>query len=313
MEIRKAEAKDLSGILKVLKKSLGETSSEKTESVWNYKHTNNPFGKSLVLVACIDNKIVGVRAFMYWKWQSENKVFSAFRAVDTATDPDFQGRGIFKKLTLKALEIGQIYGVNFVFNTPNEQSKPGYLKMGWREVNQIRLTISPCNPFNFFKQGQFNPSINENCSESDFNALLDKYNSTRAKQRKLFTPKDETFLTWRYENNVLQSYHVVKSKDYFLAAYLKNHKNYKELRVSELIYISEKGKSKAKKTISELSNEYAANFVSYAQDDFSGMLSFTGHFGPVLTLKELNLNDRESSSLLNLGNWGYSLGDLELF
>ena len=185
MEIRKAETQDLPGILKVLKKSLGETSSQKTEAVWNYKHVNNPFGKSLVLVACIDGQIVGVRAFMNWQWKFGEETYSAFRAVDTATDPDHQGKGIFKRLTLKALEIGQKEGVNFVFNTPNDQSKPGYLKMGWKEVEKIRLTLLPCNPINFFKKSQFKPSISQNCSESEFSSLLEEYHSSLAIQQKL--------------------------------------------------------------------------------------------------------------------------------
>ena len=313
MEIRKAESQDLPGILKVLKKSLGETSSQKTEAVWNYKHVNNPFGKSLVLVACIDGQIVGVRAFMNWQWKFGEETYSAFRAVDTATDPDHQGKGIFKRLTLKALEIGQKEGVNFVFNTPNDQSKPGYLKMGWKEVEKIRLTLLPCNPINFFKKSQFEPSISQNCSESEFSSLLEEYHSSLAIHQKLFTPKDENFLNWRYEQNALQSYRVVKSNNLYLAAYLKDRGKFKELRISEMIYSLPEGESEARKVISQLSTESAANFVAYANDDFSKTFSISGHFGPVLTLKDLNLNNDQSSSFLNLSNWSYSLGDLELF
>ena len=105
MEIREADKDDISGILKVLKASLGETSSKKTERVWNYKHVDNPFGKSLVLLAEENNQIIGVRAFMRWKWQQGKDIYSALRAVDTATHPDHQGKGVFKKLTLKALKL----------------------------------------------------------------------------------------------------------------------------------------------------------------------------------------------------------------
>ena len=60
----------------------------------------------------------------------------AVRAVDTATHPDHQGRGLFTALTMHALEACRAEGVAFVFNTPNAQSRPGYLKMGWREVGR---------------------------------------------------------------------------------------------------------------------------------------------------------------------------------
>ena len=34
-------------------------------------------------------------------------------------------------------------GVTFVFNTPNEQSRPGYLKMGWRSLGRCSLMVRP--------------------------------------------------------------------------------------------------------------------------------------------------------------------------
>ena len=75
MIIREALPEDLNSILKVLKASLGETSSRKNDAVWNYKHVLNPFGKSLVLVAEEGNELIGVRAFMCWQWQKRSKDF----------------------------------------------------------------------------------------------------------------------------------------------------------------------------------------------------------------------------------------------
>ena len=49
------------------------------------------------------------------------------RAVDTATDPDHQGRGIFRRLTERALAELVSEGYDAVFNTPNNQSRPAYL------------------------------------------------------------------------------------------------------------------------------------------------------------------------------------------
>ena len=99
MQIKKASKEDLPEIIKVLKASLGENDLPLSEEIWNYKHRDNPFGKSIMLVAEKDNKIAGVRALMRWEWKVGERNYSAFRAVDTATHPDFQGKGIFKKLT----------------------------------------------------------------------------------------------------------------------------------------------------------------------------------------------------------------------
>ena len=67
----------------------------------------------------------------------------AVRAVDTATHPDYQGRGIFTRLTLRRSTSCAPTASTFVFNTPNDQSRPGYLKMGWHEVGRAPRSVRP--------------------------------------------------------------------------------------------------------------------------------------------------------------------------
>ena len=225
MIIREAIAADIPEILRVLKASLGETSSQKTKDVWQFKHVNNPFGPSLVLLAEEAGEIIGVRAFMRWKWQQEKNVFSAFRAVDTATHPQHQGKGVFKKLTLRAVEMATEQGHHFVFNTPNDQSRPGYLKMGWKQVSKLNVHLMPINPISWFsKRGE--EYIPGSYKLGDLENSLKDFNRKMSKEGKLFTPKDPAFLNWRYLNNPLQKYWV-ESSDTFFYSYL--HKTTKIL------------------------------------------------------------------------------------
>jgi hypothetical protein len=71
------------------------------------------------------------------------RTWRAVRAVDTATHPDFQRRGIFSQLTRHAVEEVRAQGVDIVFNTPNTQSRPGYLKMGWIDVGHLPVAFRP--------------------------------------------------------------------------------------------------------------------------------------------------------------------------
>ena len=97
MEIREATESDIPDIVALLKKSLGESLMPKTEAYWRWKHLINPFGTSPVLLCWENDKLVGVRAFMRWEWHKGEQVYHALRAVDTATHPEYQGRGLFKK------------------------------------------------------------------------------------------------------------------------------------------------------------------------------------------------------------------------
>ena len=103
MIIRPATYDDTPAIIELLKKSLGESMIPKSAALWSWKHEQNPFGPSFVLLAEENNELIGVRAFMQWQWVWNDKIYRAIRAVDTATHPKHQGRGIFKKLRYRSL------------------------------------------------------------------------------------------------------------------------------------------------------------------------------------------------------------------
>jgi GNAT superfamily N-acetyltransferase len=95
-------------------------------------------------IAEADGRVVGFRAFLRWEFvDSDGTVVRAVRAVDTATDPDYQGQGIFTRLTRTAVDELSSESVAFVFNTPNRQSLPGYLKMGWQSLGRLTVAIRP--------------------------------------------------------------------------------------------------------------------------------------------------------------------------
>ena len=310
MQIREANDFDIHGILEVLKASLGEISSKKTESVWRYKHIDNPFGKSLVLIAEEQGEIIGVRAFMRWQWQKGEQVYSALRAVDTATHPQHQGKGIFKKLTLKALEIAKDRNDHFVFNTPNQQSKPGYLKMGWKEIDKLKIQL---RPLNFLKMGNKNIDYNAYGNPKDCEELLNFSFEKNKNSNHIFTPKQIDYLIWRYVNNPMQSYNVIFNPNFFIAAYIKRRKKFNEFRISEII-VRDKDIEKAKSTILKMAKESGAGFLSISPlSEVKFKFGLSGKFGPVLTEKNINLGEKAQQELLDLSQWNYSLGDLELF
>lgn len=312
MEIRYTRPEDLEEIIAVLKASLGEVSSKKNSEIWNFKHEKNPFGKSLVLVAIEKEKIVGVRAFMRWEWQLGNQKFRSFRAVDTATHPDHRGKGIFKKLTLEAVSQGAKNEDHFIFNTPNSQSRPGYLKMGWEEVDKIKVELLVANPYQ--KSEKLSLKINEFRSLDTVVDLLNSFHMEKIAGKKFFTPKTIEYLNWRYINNPLQQYMISFDEDYFCAAYIKKHKYFKELRVSEAIFVSQEGQQKVKGFLRKAAAAYGALIISKAADENKmSLFSYKGKLGPILTIRQLKSSKESLDFLRQLDNWRYSLGDLELF
>ncbi len=314
MIFRKATGKDIPDIVQVLKASLGEQDLPLSEEIWSYKHVTNPFGRSVVMVAEENKTIIGVRAFMRWQWKLGGKVYNTFRAVDTATHPEHQGRGVFKKLTLKAVEVAQENGDQFIFNTPNEQSMPGYLKMGWEQVDKLKVALRPSYK-SFWKITETNAdySINLNCSSEKVEKLCDEWNKKYENSKSLFTPKSALFLNWRYENNPLQQYEVFANEDLYIAAYIKYRKGIKELRIAECIYRDD-SKLEIVKLIDAWANKFGAQFISYSPKLLELKYNLiNSNIGPTLTIRDLNLSEGENRKFKKIDTWNYSLGDLELF
>jgi GNAT superfamily N-acetyltransferase len=144
--VRRARAEDRDDLLRLAQRALGWAGDERDRAFFAWKHDENPFGASPSWVAVDDGRVIGFRTFLRWDLALGGQQLRCVRAVDTATDPDAQGRGVFRTLTLGAVEALTAEGYDAVFNTPNEQSRPGYLKMGWSELGRPDLAVRPKGP-----------------------------------------------------------------------------------------------------------------------------------------------------------------------
>ena len=146
LEIREVEPGDRPAINALLRQALGVGDDPRYERFLEWKHRANPFGPSYEWVATVDGEVVGYRSFLRWELVAGGVVRKAVRAVDTATDRNHLGKGIFRALTMHGIEHLASQDVSCVFNTPNDASRPGYLKMGWSVVGKLPVAIVPRSP-----------------------------------------------------------------------------------------------------------------------------------------------------------------------
>jgi GNAT superfamily N-acetyltransferase len=143
LEVRAATPDDDAAVLELLQASMGWVPDEQYAQFFVWKHRQSPFGASPAWAAVDGERIVGFRTYVRWQFLRNGELVPAVRAVDTVTHPDHQGRGIFSLLTKQSLAELADMGVGFVFNTPNEKSRPGYLKMGWQLVERLPVAARP--------------------------------------------------------------------------------------------------------------------------------------------------------------------------
>jgi GNAT superfamily N-acetyltransferase len=214
LQVRPLDDSDEQAVLGLLQASLaGGPTGERTSEFFRWKHLDNPFGASLALGAFDGSRLVGVRLVMRWAFRLHGRRVTAGRMVDTATDPEYRGRGIFQQLTTAALVQAHI-DTDLIFNTPNASSRPGYLKMGWQDVGVLATSFSPVRPARFLRGARAalraagtdrvydtaadHPRVAEilTAHEADVQDLL-AVRSADAEDR-LVTDADLDYLRWRY-------------------------------------------------------------------------------------------------------------------
>jgi GNAT superfamily N-acetyltransferase len=212
-DVREMTDRDVPAALELMSASLaGGPTGERTAEFFTWKHEHNPFGRSPALVAEADGRLVGLRMFLRWELTAGGRLVRAVRAVDTATHPDFQGQGIFKTLTLQALDT--VAGdADLVFNTPNSNSRPGYLKMGWQQVGDVPIAIRLVRPVRFLRGVRsvtrgtdvetrqrgcpLPPAATAFAYGDELGALVDAA-AAAADPTRLRTRVDLAYLRWRY-------------------------------------------------------------------------------------------------------------------
>lgn len=327
ISVRVAAESDRPAAVDLCRQALGWGSDDPNEAFFAWKHAENPFGPSPMWLAHSDDRLVGVRVFLRWRFRQGEQRFAAVRAVDTATHPDWQGKGIFRTLTLGALPDLRELGTDFVFNTPNSQSRPGYLKMGWGQVGRVPVALAvrsvgsmrnvagakaaaekwsqPCT-------AGVDPS-EAFAATDDVEALLE----TTGLGHGIHTDRSVEYLRWRYRFAALH-YRVLPLGDSLRAGALvfrvRRRGTALELTLSEVMAPPEtRIGSAVRALLRETGADYAirgagspttANLVGLGRNGFLP----APRLGPILTWKPIVRTGVPAMSELDL-----ALGDVELF
>ncbi|GGI05324.1 GNAT family N-acetyltransferase [Egicoccus halophilus] len=315
LEVREAVDTDLPQLLELLQSSLGWVPDAQYADFYHWKHHDNPFGRSPAWVATDGDRIVGLRVWLRWRFTDGERTWDAVRAVDTATHPDHQGRGIFRRLTTSSLEVLREQGVAHVFNTPNEQSRPGYLKMGWQQVGRLPVGVrfrSPAAALGAVRarvpadKWSLPATVGERAAE----VLADDVRLGRllaaTRLRGIATELSPAFLRWRYGFGPLH-YRGLQEDDGLVLFRLRRRGPATECVVGHLLATDD---AVAGRLLRRMARETRADQVLQiaARPHLrGGFLPLSGG-GPILTWRAL-----ASTPMPPLGAWDLTMGDVELF
>ena len=108
------------------------------ELEWFYER--NPVRPASVLLAEDDGKVVATVAIAFVRMTIAGEALEVGMPLRVATDPDYQGRGIFAQLQAENEERVRGLGVRLLLTVPNAASTPVFLrKLGWSPLPPLRL------------------------------------------------------------------------------------------------------------------------------------------------------------------------------
>jgi GNAT superfamily N-acetyltransferase len=323
IEVRAAGPADRPTVLALLSASLGWSVDDHFDAFFSWKHEQNPFGRSPGWVAVDDGEVVGFRTFLRWEHRAPGgEVLRAVRAVDTATHPGHQGRGIFRRLTLQALDDLRADGVAFVFNTPNDKSRPGYLKMGWRQVGRLGATVRVASPASLVRMARARVPADHWSAPADggrpaADVLADSGMAellrSAAGRPGVCTHRTPAYLRWRYGFSPL-AYRVVTLDDDVQSGVavfrLRRRGPALECALCEVL-VPEGDPAARRHLVRSVVRHCGADYVIQVGGralDRSGFFRAVWQ-GPVLTWYPLAAGAPGG----HLDDWALALGDIELF
>jgi GNAT superfamily N-acetyltransferase len=317
LEMREACDEDLPAILQLLRDSMGRADDNRFESLFRWKHLDNAFGRSPMWVACDGDRIVGLRTLMRWEFERADTIFRCVRAVDTATHPDYQGRGIFSRLTLAALPVLEAEGIDFVFNTPNDQSRPGYLKMGWQTIGRAPARVRPRSIRAVITLARNRVAASHWSEPADFGipvedlltdpALEGLLRAARSSDR-FTTRRTAAYMRWRYATPPLQYRAIVAAAGARHGAAIVRVRRRGDAHEGVVAALLAPGRAERVRLMREVRRN-----VGTRADYVIGVGTVPGSIplpalGPVITTRDV-----ASPAPTAIGEFDLSLGDIELF
>jgi GNAT superfamily N-acetyltransferase len=320
LEIRVATPDDDAQVIPLLRESLGKSDDPHYEAFLDWKHRQNAFGVSAAWLALYEGRAVGYRTLLRWRFRnSDNKVITAVRAVDTATHPEFQGLGIFRTLTVRGVAELTLAGDGIVFNTPNDKSRPGYLKMGWSQVRSLPVGVLPARPSSLVKMVNSRvpaslwsevTSVGQSAPEAFADRAVAEALLQFAPATGFRTDRTPEYLAWRTAFGPL-GYRVLFAADgdpesgAIVFRLRRRGETLEAAVIEELVPDRRTGSRLVRRMLRESGADYA---IGLTTGPHAGLVRMpVPGMGPILTTRPL------ASSPPPADDWCLTLGDVELF
>lgn len=286
------------------------------EQWYNWFNLECPTGLNNIYVIKdeVNNQLISAYGFLPYIVDYKGKEVKASLANNVMVHPDYQGQGLFVKISKYAIENEINSGCKWILGIPNKNAIRGHLKVGWQQLTSI--------PF-------YEHSINNN-SKLFFPPEVQEIRSFTSEHQVHILPsgydfhvkKDASFLNWRTFKRPYKQYRAfgIKGENDQIDGYiiLKNFSREDGLKVTHIVDFS----FKRQKNLEDLII-YA---IAYAQQSKSIKLNIWGRssdlnlsalkkfgFSPVKEENMLIVYSEDFREIESTQNWHLTLIDNDVY
>lgn len=217
--IVKAEADDTS--LEKYRKCFEKNGTERVLANLQWLHQQNLAHTNTIYYALQNDTLAAIYTALPVVFKINKSTVPALQSIDTITDIDHRGKGLFPKLANKLYNDAAQNKFALVYGFPNENSAPGFFKkLQWQPFGEAPFLLKPLNPFYFFKKIWDRKKIQEDFSSTNhiypspiekrinnhtvikilnhFDENYDAIWKTVAENIPVCVNRDAAYMNWRY-------------------------------------------------------------------------------------------------------------------
>lgn len=189
------------------------------------RYIDNPYDDLLMCVAIDDNKIVANYSATPMRVKVGGCEYKAALSINTMTDPEYEGRGLFVKLANLLYEymLQESYGL--IYGFPNDLSNGVFTnKLGWKDIYEyptMQLDLASKKACDY----EISANIEHSGTTAGLVANIDSH---------ICVVKSSEYLHWRYDHHPTNEYRVLKltAQDWLVYKFYGDEINIVELCVT---------------------------------------------------------------------------------
>lgn len=212
---------------------------------FEWKFREGPYGPAIICVATsTTGQIAGAVAYGRWRLTLGSATIDAALSYETFVHPAFRGQGLFVALADAAARRAGEEGVEVLFNFPNPSSRPGFLKLGWKDMGGIQTWIRPQSPMRIAravagrKRLSLGPLVAETtnrCPSEDQLPLWVTEVTPHTREGVLVSARSWELLRWRFFSHPINRYEIADVGDYGCIYRIGNRSGVREAQIMDIL------------------------------------------------------------------------------